>query len=338
MQPDQCTYGSDKNGLVWGYLFEPGVPAIQIVSNNAAEWIAATVKKPENAFLWLHFSLSNVSSEPWIRRHLALPDAFYESFCEGVGSTRLEQENDSLVATIHDVLFDFSFDVSAVSTVSLCILPNILVSVRRKPLRSVDHLRASVKSGQLFRSSAELLAHLLTDQANVLVGIIRQSTIRIDAIEDKLLDNRISAGRNELGSLRRVLVRLQRLLAPEPAAFFRLLNKPPCWISGEDLQVLRQAAEEFSAAVVDAGALTERIKLLQEEIAASINEQTSRTLFILTVVTVMAIPINLAAGLFGMNVEGIPLSTYKHGFIVIVGVLALLTALIAYLTFGRRRE
>jgi zinc transporter len=338
MQPDQCTYGSDKNGLVWGYLFEPGVPAIQIISDTAAEWIAAKVKKPENAFLWLHFSLSNVSSEPWIRRHLALPDAFYESFHEGVGSTRLEQEDDSLVATIHDVLFDFSFDVSAVSTVSLCILPYILVSARRKPLRSVDHLRASVKSGQLFRSSAELLAHLLTDQANVLVGIIRQSTIRIDAIEDKLLDNRISVSRSELGSLRRVLVRLQRLLAPEPAAFFRLLNKPPRWISGEDLQVLREAAEEFSSAVVDSGALTERIKLLQEEIAASISEQTSRTLYILTVVTVMAIPINLAAGLFGMNVAGIPLSTYKHGFIVIVGILAVLTALIAYLAFGKHQE
>ncbi|RJP95714.1 MAG: hypothetical protein C4518_00830 [Desulfobacteraceae bacterium] len=90
MQSDQCTYGSDKNGLVWGYLFKPEVPAIQIISDTAAEWIAAPVEKPENAFLWLHFSLSNLSSEPWIRRHFALPDAFYESFHEGLFGMNVE--------------------------------------------------------------------------------------------------------------------------------------------------------------------------------------------------------------------------------------------------------
>jgi hypothetical protein len=35
-----------------------------------------------------------------------------------------------------------------------------------------------------------------------------------------------------------MLVRLQRLLSPEPAALFRLLNKPPSWIAAADLQSL----------------------------------------------------------------------------------------------------
>jgi len=40
---------------------------------------------------------------------------------------------------------------------------------------------------------------------------------------------------------------------------------------------LRQAAEEFSAAVADAMALSERVKLLQEELIAQVNEQTRLT-------------------------------------------------------------
>lgn len=46
----------------------------------------------------------------------------------------------------------------------------------------------------------------------------------------------------------------------------------------------------------DLTALGERIKLLQEEIAANLNEQSNRTLFTLTVVTVLALPINIIAG------------------------------------------
>lgn len=171
-----------------------------------------------------------------------------------------------------------------------------------------------------------------------MVDIIRQSTRRADQIEDRLLANRISVNRNELGSLRRVLVRLQRLLAPEPAAFFRLLNRPPKWISEADLKELQQAAEEFSLAVSDSVALVERIKILQEGLSAFINEQTNRTLFVLTIVTVLALPINLVAGLFGMNVGGIPLADHSFGFFLIVGILLSLTTLTAYLALGRYRD
>jgi zinc transporter len=333
----EATYGSDKFGLVWGYLFERGGPA-RLVECDAAAELLGKPALADDWFLWLHFSLSNAASERWLRQNLPLPEAFHDSLHQAVGSTRLEQDGDSLLAVIHDVLFDFTFDASDVSTVSLCVQPRVLVSARPRPLRSLDRLRASVKAGATFRSPAELLANLLRDQADVLVEIVRQSTSRVDTIEDKLLGNRIAASRAELGSLRRVLVRLQRLLAPEPAALFRLLSRPPGWIREEDLQDLRQSAEEFSTVVADSATLVERIKLLQEELAAQINEQNNRILFVLTVVTVLAVPFNLIGGLFGMNVGGIPLAQAPHGFAVIIGMVAAFTALAAVLILRKRRR
>jgi zinc transporter len=255
-----------------------------------------------------------------------------------VGSTHLRQDADSLLARIHDVLFDFTFDASAVATTSLCVTPRVLVSARLRPLRSVDHLRAAVQAGQVFRSPVELLSYLLRDQANVLFDILRKSTMRVDPMEDRLLFKRVSVSRSELGSLRRLLVRFQRLLAPEPAAFFRLLNRPPDWITEEELQNLQQAADKFSTAISDTTALVERVKQLQEELAALVNEQTNRTLFVLTIVTVLALPINLIAGLFGMNVGGIPLAQHPYGFFLVVGPLLVLTAFLAYWGLGRRRN
>ena len=189
-----------------------------------------------------------------------------------------------------------------------------MISARLKPLRSLDRLRSSVKAGDGFSSLAGLLAQLLGGQAGVLADILRQATGRVDEIEDKVLTNRVSVSRTELGALRRVLVRLQRLLAPEPAALFRLLSRPPAWVGAEDVQDLREAAAEFSVAVADSAALGERVKLLQEELAATLSERTGRTLFVLTIVTVLALPINLLAGLFGMNVGGIPFAEDSGGF------------------------
>jgi len=338
IRPIDPTYGSDQHGLVCGYRFVPGKAAEPITSEAAVQFLALPEAECGKEFLWLHFSLSNSISEPWMKRNLNLPEAYYELMHSNVGSTRLEQDGGALIVLIHDVLFDFKFDASAVATSCLCIQPRLLVSARFKPLQSLDQLRTAVRGGSVFHSSAELLSHLLQQQANVLVQILRQSSLRVDGIEDRILANIVASSRSELGRLRRVLVRLQRLLAPEPAALFRLLNKPPAWISGENLQDLQQAAEEFAAAVGDSVALGERVKLLQEELAALVNEQTNRTLFILTVVTVLALPINLVAGLFGMNVGGIPLAESGHGFLVVVVIMMLLTGFLAYRAFGNHRD
>ncbi len=337
-QKPEPSYGSDANGLIWGYRFAPDRAAQTVTPDAAVELLADPESAPEGNFVWLHFALANAASEPWLKRNLSLPDSFFESLRSEVGSTRLEQDSGALVAVVHDVLFDSTFDASAVGTTTLCIGPRFMVSARLRPLRSVDQLRGAVRAGRPFRSPVELLAELLRDQAGVLAEIVRDSTLRVDTIEDRLLANRVSASRAELGSLRRALVRLQRLLAPEPAALFRLLNRPLGWITAEDLQELQQAAEEFSAAIADSVALVERLKLIQEELAALVNEQTNRTLYVLTVVTVLALPINLVTGLFGMNVSGIPLSVEGQGFFAIVGSLAILTALLAYFAFGRRRD
>jgi len=335
---DAQTYGSDSNGLIWGYRFAPGVPAERVNSETALEFLQDEETAVASGFVWLHFSLSNSATETWLHRNLSLPEDFYDSLKSHVGLTRLEQEEQSLVGVFHDVLYDFKFDASEISAATLCIQPKLVISARLRPIRSMERVRQEVREGKQFRSSVELLAVFLEEQACVLDDVLRQATSRVDRIEDQLLANRVTVSRSALGSLRRVLVRLQRQMAPEPAAMFRLLHRPPEWIASEDLTALRQAAEEFSASVGDASSLVERIKLLQEELTAQVNEQTSRTLFVLTLVTVLALPINLVAGLLGMNVGGIPFTDTSHGFFEIVLALLALTALLGYITVSHFRR
>ena len=332
----ESTSGPDQDVPIWGYHFVPNQPARSITSEAAVQFLTAPGPGMPNEFLWLHFSLSNVATEPWLRRYLTLPDSFYESLQSDIDATHLEQDADSLVARVHDVLFDFTFDVP-VATTTLCVKPGVLVSAHARPWRSIDQLRATVQAGQVFRSPIEILARLLRDQASVLVDIVRKAKRGVGPMEEQLLAKRVSVSRSELGTLRRMLVRLQRLLAPEPAAFFRLLSRPPDWISQDELQNLQQAAEKFSTAISDTAALVERVKQLQEELAALVSEQTNRTLFLLTMVTVLALPINMVAGLFGMNVGGIPLAQHPYGFFLVLSPLLILTALLAYWALAKRR-
>lgn len=323
------TYGSDPSGLVWGFLFgRERVPAQALDSAAALAWMqGAAHQQSSREFIWLHFNLSNAASEKWLTAHAGLASEFYETLHQGSRSTRIELADNTLIAVVNDVLHDFSFEASDISTLWISVTKNVVISARRTPLQSIERLRQAVRQGELFGSSVELLTHLLRDQADVLVAIVRKAVGRVDQIEDTLLAGRVRHKREDLGALRRVLVRLQRLLAPEPAALFRLLQRPPNWMADQDTRELRQSTEEFSVVLSDMSSLQERIKLLQEEIEARANEENGRSLYVLTIVTVLVLPINIIAGLLGMNVGGVPLAQHGQGFWIVAGVVLTFTVL-----------
>ncbi|MFZ6768909.1 transporter [Undibacterium sp. Di26W] len=338
MQTDQLSYGSDQSGLICGYIFARDQPGKPMQTKDAVEWLQSRHSARDDSFIWLHFNLSNVAAEKWLHEYADLPEEFYETLHEGSRSTRIEHADHSLIAVVNDVLHDFAFEASDIATLWLNVTGTLMISARRKPLQSVDRLRNAVNQGEHFASPTELLTHLLRDQADVLIGIVRTVIKKIDDIEDHLLADRLNHKRANLGELRRVLVRLQRLLAPEPAALFRLLQRPPVWVAERDVQELRQSTEEFAVVLSDMASLQERIKLLQEEIAASVNEQNNRSLFVLTIVTVLALPINIIAGLLGMNVGGIPLAQHEDGFWIVVAIVATFTVIAGWLAFKKNNK
>ena len=332
----EIPYGSGRYGLICGYRFGPGEQGAAIDLDGTLQWLAQPPTGEGDGFVWLHFNLTDASAEAWIRDKLGAVPEFFDALREGSRSTRIEDARDTLIGVVNDVAYSFDFDPTEIETLWLNVTPRLAISARIHPLKSIDRLREDVKAGCRFGSSVAFLNHLMHDQGDVLVRIVRDATQQVDGIEDALLVGRLQNKRGDLGKLRRVLVRLRRLLAPEPAALFRLLRLPPPWIGAQDLEALRQATEEFTLVIRDLSELQERIKLLQEEIAAQIDEQTNRSVFTLTIVTVLALPINIVAGLFGMNVGGIPLAQHPEGFWIVVAMILSFTVLAGWLAFRRR--
>ncbi|MBI5256880.1 MAG: transporter [Burkholderiales bacterium] len=337
------SYGADDTGLICGYLFAANAPAQAVNTAQALQWLADRGPAPDipvdDGFVWLHFNLAHAAAEPWLRRHAALPEDFLGATREGSRSSRIERDGDTLFAVINDVTYDFSFDASDIATLWVSVQPRLVISVRRHPLRATDRLRAAVRRGERIDSEVGLLVHLLGDQADELQHIGRNAGERVDHIEDQLLAHRPGQHTAELARLRRLTVRLQRLLAPEPGALHRVLGNPPHWLALPDLQRLREAGDDFGVSLRDVATLQDRIKLLQDEAAARVAEENNRSLFLLTMVTVLALPINLMAGLLGMNVGGVPLAGHAQGFwwmLLVIGGITLGVGWLAWRRLARR--
>src|SRR5262249_48251910 len=133
--------------------------------------------------LWLHFNLSNSRSERWLREHVKLPGGFYDLIVERP-TTRVEAVDDSLLAVIRHLPV-FGAEEHSDASMTIFVNTRLMISARPQQLRSVDRLRAAVRRGDGFESPVELLAHLLRDQADVLMEIVREAATRVDDVEDK---------------------------------------------------------------------------------------------------------------------------------------------------------
>lgn len=331
---DIGTYGADGLGLICGYRFEHGRPGQAVTATAAMAWLGQG-DLAQGSFVWLHFNLSHAQAEAWLHANADLPDDFYDALRGDSRASRIHRDGDHVFAVINDVTFDFSFDATDMATLWVNVRQGLVVSARRHPLRSVDRLRAAVKRGERFHTGVALLDHLLRDQADELQHIARKAGDRVDDIEDQMLARRGSPHGAELARLRHLAVRLNRLMSPEPGALLRMLSNPPTWMKADDAQRLREASDDFGIALRDVAALQDRIKLLQDETASRVADDNNRSLFLLTMVTVLALPINLAAGLLGMNVGGIPLAQHPEGFWIVVIAIAAATGLIAVLAWRK---
>src|SRR6185369_16947624 len=111
----EARYGSEKAGLLCGYLFREGEPGCDIGAEHACTMLA------------------DPAAPRWLQQRLALPEAFHTAL-DQTGSTRVEIAGESIVAVINDVTL-FGLDASNVSAMALCVDSRKMVSARHTPLR-----------------------------------------------------------------------------------------------------------------------------------------------------------------------------------------------------------
>lgn len=320
-----------------GFLFSTKGIGREIDATMAIEWLQRD-DAPPGEFVWLHFHDIPSVLDGWPLKLADVPAAFSDAVRRGYASTRIMRVHRHMIAVLNDVDYDAARKRPLeVATLWVSADDRCLLSVRSAQLRSVEQLRREVLAAHTFRSPMALLVRLLQEQADALFGIAHGASRTANIAEDALLAGKLPRG-SDLGRFRRDLVRLLRLLAPEPDALFRLVNRPPGWLREEDGQSLRQCAEQFSLVLRDTAGLEERIRLLQNEIAGNVGEHTNRSVLILTSVTVIALPINLISGLLGMNVGGIPLRNSAMGFGMFLLLALLLTGIAAWLIYRFARD
>lgn len=295
------TPSGTEHGLICGFELGADGTSRAIGIDEASQAMT-----PAGRMVWLHFNASHAGAKRWLARQAFIPEAYVRLVEQHEPRVQLTAVPEGLVGVLSDLAFGDPVDPSEVVTVWVYAAEHLLVTARNHAALTTDQLRQSARVHLAATSGPSLLAHLLALQVDLLREWVGGAAHELDHAEDQILIGNVTRQRESLGRIRRLAMHLRRHFAPLRAALHRLLLQPGERRGGIDGDTWRTLQEDLTFALDEAGGVYERAKLLQEELGSRLTEATSRNLFVLTVATIVFLPMTLLTGIFGMNVEGIP--------------------------------
>lgn len=308
---------------------EDGVVFAWEISSDTAREVSAqqvdsVLADPEKS-LWLHLNLSNARVQRWLKQTPHLPDPLKEAILDEVNRSRMEtieEFGDGLMMVMNDYRIGLlkNDDDEEASALWAIMTPRLLLSLRAHPLLTTDTLRHLLRQNRINPSNIVSLYHeMIEERANHLRHRTDLLSDEMDALEENLLTGDRLPEHETLGRLRITCSRLRRHYAPELTALRRLLRRRPTWFSEDDSDKLREQIDLLAFLVDEVNSLHERAKVLQDELSAHVAEFNARNLQVLSVMTVIFLPMTLVTGVMGMNMADLP--GLEHSFWIVMIVM-----------------
>jgi zinc transporter len=299
-------------------------------------WGEVRAWKPEEGLLWVHLNRNAEETRRWLEDESGLPPMVCEALLAEETRPRIARIGEGLLVILRGVNLSPGADPEDMVSIRLWIEESKVISLRLRHLMAVEDLRVALADGDGPKSPGDLLVMLSERLIDRMGPVLADLDDQVDALEDEVLTAESEDLRKTLASLRRQAITLRRYLAPQRDVVARLHGEPTALLDDTHRLRLREIADRVTRYVEDLDSARERAAVTQEELGNRLSEQMNRTMYILSLVAAVFLPLGLLTGLLGINVGGIPLAENAWGFVLVTVALVILA--VAQIWFFRRRH
>jgi magnesium transporter len=235
-----------------------------------------------------------------------------------------------LFAVLHFPVYDQAVQRLNAAELDLFIGHDYVVTIPNRELHPVTRLFARCEMDEAFREqlfargSGRLLYEILDDLFDYCFPILDKIAHKLDGIEDDMFEGRSEEVVRDISNVKQEIISYRKIIKPERATL-RVLERRVEHFLPEEL-------EEYFDDIVDAAEriwdlldnYKEVVEALESTNESVISHRQNDVLRLLTVISVVLLPLTFITGLFGMNVDYPGEGT--HAAFWVIGVALVVTA------------
>ncbi len=248
-------------------------------------------------------------------------------------------EDEYLFLVLHFPIFDRVRRLANPAEVDIFVGRDYVITVHEGRLKPLNRLflacqKDAVECQRVMgRGSGYLLYSILDDSVDYCFPIMGKIGEHIERIELEIFDRDIRRLVQELSYVRRDIISLRRIIKPNLPVLrhFEARTFPFLRVEEEVYfgDVLDSANKQWDMLEDD----KEIIEGLNDTLDSLTSHRINEVMKILTVISVVLLPMTLVASVYGMNIESLPYATHPSSFVIVVGFM--ITSAVCMLSYFR---
>ena len=326
------------------------MPSLPRIRRTRSREIAAVVARPRTpaelsaaGLTWIHLDAPDTLSAGMLAGRFG----WHPLDVEDILSKRQRPKVDDYVddgyifTVLHFPVYDSAIQRLNAAELDIFVGPDYLVTLPTVELLPLTRLFQRCEENESFREelfakgSGRLLYEVLDDLFDYCFPILDKIGHKLDSLEDDVFEGRSEEVVRDLSNAKQEIISYRKIIKPERSTL-RLLERHVERFLPEEL-------EDYFDDIVDAAEriwdmldnYKEVVEALEDTNESVISHRQNDVLRVLTVITVLLLPLTLITGVFGMNLR-FPGFDTSWGFWTVFGVMA--AALVGMLAFFRAKK
>ena len=290
---------------------------------------------------WIHLDTPTLEEATLLAERFGWHPLDLEDVLSRRQRPKVDEYPDYLFGVLHFPVYDKAIQRLNAAELDLFVGNGYLVTLPAVELLPVTRLFARSQEDdelreQLFsKGSGYLLYHILDDLFDYCFPILDKIGHKLDSIEDDMFEKRAEEVVRDLSNVKQEIISYRKIIKPERSTL-RLLERQIERFLPEDLELYFDDIVDASERIWDLlDNFKEVVEALEDTNESVISHRQNDVLRILTVVSVVLLPLTLITGIFGMNVRFPGWETATAFWAIAGGMLALAVGLIAFFRYKR---
>ena len=287
-------------GLLHAYALDGLGKGLCLDWEQVRKW--DTVEAP----VWIHLDRKSPQAQAWLRRESGLGPVVCGALLAEETRPRAQTFSDGMLVILRGVNLNPGAQPDDMISVRIWVDARRIITLRSPKLLALSDVRKELEEGNGPQTTAGLLVSVVEKISQRMAPVVANLEELADAIEESMLQSADSSLRSNLAEIRRQAIALRRHIGPQREAVAHLMNSQLPWMEQVHRSRLHEAGDQATRYIEELDPIRERASIVHEELSARLSEQMNRTMFLLSIVAGIFLPLGLITGLLGINVGGMP--------------------------------
>lgn len=289
------------NPIIFAYSFDSDGNATKLNKKMVAEELES------KGLSWVHLDANSSVTAKWLQQKVGYLDhLIIDALIAEETRPRVMEFESGLLIILRGINLNKNAEPEDMISIRIWVDADRIITLQRRELQSIFDIQRQIEDGRTIKNSAEFVYGLIYQTLFSTSPFLYGLGDKVDDLEEKIMNTHDVVFREEVLKIRTSLTTFKRYLAPQREAIAKLKICDQKWINSWAKRHFQENLDQITMMIEEVDETRDRAQILHDEIFHGLNEKLNRSMYILSLVSSVFIPLTFFTSIFSVNIGGLP--------------------------------